>query len=220
MSALAGNTPLPDVGLRCLRVDAKFGKEAKLREESDAASDSLDAFPLERWMERYQGADPKAPSVLVHSISPALVRFFCAQGASREEAEDLLQETWLRIHRSRHAYRPGEQLLPWVYAIARHVRVDAYRRRRRIATHEAGVEVLPERLPDQTHPSAESPSFEELIASLPAGQREVVTMLKVAGLSLEQVAQATSSTVGAVKQKAHRAYQRLRLMLSSGEGAG
>jgi RNA polymerase sigma-70 factor (ECF subfamily) len=52
-----------------------------------------------------------------------------------------------------------------------------------------------------------------LVAALPDAQREVVTMLKVGGLTLEEVARATSSTVGAVKQKAHRAYERLRKLL-------
>lgn len=168
-------------------------------------------------MERYQAADPQAPSALVHAISPALLRFFLAQGGSREEAEDLLQETWLRIHRSRHTYRPGEQLLPWVYAIARHVRVDGYRKKRRVSTHESAVDVLPEPAAERSHSAADLPSFEELVAPLPPAQREVITMLKVAGLTLEQVAEATSSTVGAVKQKAHRAYERLRSLLGSGE---
>jgi len=45
---------------------------------------------------------------------------------------------------------------------------------------------------------------------LSESQREVVAMLKVSGMSLEEVARATSSTVGAVKQKAHRAYEKLR----------
>ena len=56
-------------------------------------------------------------------------------------------------------------------------------------------------------------AFHELLATLPEGQRKVLTMLKVGGLSLEEVARATSSTVGAVKQKAHRAYERLRSFL-------
>jgi RNA polymerase sigma-70 factor (ECF subfamily) len=163
-------------------------------------------------MERYQQADPEAPAILVRSLSPALLRFFKSQVASREQADDLLQETWLRIHRVRQTYRPGEPVLPWVYAIARRVRVDGYRRTRRVAAHETAMETLPE-----PRSRAESrnriPQFETLIAPLPQAQREVVTMLKVGGLSLEEVACATSSTVGAVKQKAHRAYHRLRQLL-------
>jgi RNA polymerase sigma-70 factor (ECF subfamily) len=175
---------------------------------------------LDRWMERYQQADPDAPAALVGALSPALLRFFKSQLATREQADDLLQETWLRIHRVRHTYRPGEPVLPWIYAIARRVRVDGYRRTRRITLHEIAMEVLPER-PAQTESRNPGPSFETLVAALPEAQREVVTMLKVGGLSLEEVVRATSSTVGAVKQKAHRAYARLRklLQIQAGERA-
>jgi RNA polymerase sigma-70 factor, ECF subfamily len=81
------------------------------------------------------------------------------------------------------------------------------------------MDVLPEP-PARIEPRNPLPEFEALIAALPEGQREVVTMLKVGGLSLEEVARATSSTVGAVKQKAHRAYERLRKLLQiRSEGA-
>src|SRR5260370_25716085 len=100
---------------------------------------------LDRWMERYQKADPEAPAALVGALSPALRRFFKSQVANREQADDLLQEAWLRIHRVRHTYRPGEPVLPWIYAIARRGRVDGYRRTRRITLHESAMEVLPER---------------------------------------------------------------------------
>jgi RNA polymerase sigma-70 factor (ECF subfamily) len=167
---------------------------------------------LDRWMERYQQADPEAPATLVEALSPALLRFFKSQVASREQADDLLQETWLRIHRVRHTYRPGEPVLPWIYAIARRVRIDGYRRMRRITLHEISMDVPPEH-PVRAEARNQAPTFDTLVAELPDAQREVVTMLKVGGLSLEEVARATSSTVGAVKQKAHRAYERLRTLL-------
>jgi RNA polymerase sigma-70 factor (ECF subfamily) len=167
---------------------------------------------LDHWMQRYQQADPAAPATLVEALSPALLRFFRSQVASREHADDLLQETWLRIHCVRRTYRPGEPVLPWIYAIARRVRVDGYRRMRRITLREVAMNILPER-PTQTAAPNQSPPFDALVATLPESQREVVTMLKVGGLSLEEVACATSSTVGSVKQKAHRAYERLRKLL-------
>src|SRR5579872_5371550 len=168
-------------------------------------------------MERYQRADPAAPGALIAALAPPLLRFFRAQGSSREHAEDLLQETWLRLHRARHTYRPGEPVLPWVYSIARRVRVDHYRRNFRVTSHEIHMEVLPERAAGETKvPSL--PDFASLVGDLPAAQREVVTMLKVGGLSLEEVARATSSTVGAVKQKAHRAYARLRELRRASHG--
>jgi RNA polymerase sigma-70 factor (ECF subfamily) len=92
------------------------------------------------------------------------------------------------------------------------VRVDGYRRSRRITLHEITTHVLLEP-PAQSESRNTLPAFETLVACLPDAQREVITMLKMGGLSLEEVARATSSTVGAVKQKAHRAYDRLRKLL-------
>jgi len=164
------------------------------------------------WMVRYQQADPEAPGALINALSPALLRFFRSQSGSREQADDLLQETWMRIHRVRHTYRPGEPVLPWVYAIARRVRVDGYRKTRRVTAHETAMEVLPE-APQIVERRSSPFDFETLIAALPEAQREVIVMLKVGGLTLEEAARATSSTVGAVKQKAHRAYEKLRTIL-------
>src|SRR5713226_10589247 len=90
-----------------------------------SASSSLD---LEHLMVRYQQADPAAVAVLVELLSPQLYRFFASQMGSRTDADDMLQDLWLRIHRVRHTYRPGEPLLPWVYAIAHRVRIDTYRK--------------------------------------------------------------------------------------------
>lgn len=170
---------------------------------------------LEQLMLRYQQADAAATTALIEQLSPQLYRFFAAQLGNREDASDMLQDAWLRIHRVRHTYRPGEPLLPWVYAIARCVRVDSYRKRRRITEREIVLEVLPEPPVGSAEP-ADRPSFTQLIADLPDSQREVLTMLKVNGLSLEEVARATSSSVGSVKQKVHRAYQSLRGRLPAG----
>ena len=183
--------------------------ESSLQEQEASRHSFTD---LNHWMERYQQADPDAPAALVDALSPSLLRFFRAQMVNREQAVDLLQETWLRIHRVRHTYRPGEPVLPWIYAIARRVRVDGYRRTRRITLHEIPMDLPPER-PVEAGVRNPAPGFDTLVAALPEGQREVVTMLKVGGLTLEEVARATSSTVGAVKQKAHRAYERLRKLL-------
>lgn len=173
---------------------------------------------IELLMSQYQQADSASAASLVELLSPQLHRFFSGQMGSRGDADDMLQDAWLRIHRVRHTYRPGEPLLPWVYAIARRVRVDSYRKRQRIGSRESAVGVLPERSVVKKEEN-NLPAFEELVASLPESQREVLTMLKVNELSLEEVARATSSTVGAVKQKAHRAYQRLRCLLEQNQFA-
>ena len=164
---------------------------------------------LETLMTLYQEGDLAAATALIHSISPKLYRFFVAQAVSRVEADDLLQETWLRIHKVRHTYHPGEPAIAWFYAIARHVRVDHYRKAMRTTIHQRELSEIPEP-PAAAPPAGQRDELEALLAPLSSGEREVVEMLKVEGLSLEEVARATSSTVGSVKQKAHRAYKKLR----------
>ena len=72
-------------------------------------------------------------------------------------------------------------------------------------------------IPERSAPAASDPDADgralRLLAALPDSQRDVIVMLKVTGMSLEDVARATGSTIGAVKQKAHRAYTRLREIL-------
>src|SRR5258707_14838949 len=76
---------------------------------------------LDRLRECYRPADPAAPHAFVAALRPDLLRFFRSQVASRQQAADPLWETWMRNHRLRHTYRPGEPVRLWVYAIARWV---------------------------------------------------------------------------------------------------
>lgn len=167
-------------------------------------------------MARYQQGDRAAAGLLVDALSPQFFRFFLGLVRNRELADDLLQDFWLRIHLARRTYRPSEPLLPWMYAIARRVRIDQYRRNRNRASRELQVEKLPD-LPAPNAGEADGVDFETLLAALPESQREVIVMLKVSGLSVEEVARATGSSAGSVKQKAHRAYEKLRTLL---KGAG
>jgi RNA polymerase sigma-70 factor (ECF subfamily) len=182
-----------------------------IQPEGSAALTAREAKAVQL-MTRYQQADAAAATALVDLLSPQLLQFFATQMGSRTDAEDMLQDLWLRIHRARHTYRPGEPVFPWVYAIAHRVRIDSYRKRRRISSHELGKDVLPEP-PAENDQQSDLPAFGELVAALPESQREVLVMLKVNGLSIDEVARATASTPGAVKQKAHRAYERLRSLL-------
>ncbi|MEJ7604806.1 MAG: sigma factor-like helix-turn-helix DNA-binding protein [Bryobacteraceae bacterium] len=122
--------------------------------------------------------------------------------------EDLLQDTWLQIHRARHTYRAGEPVLPWIYDCATC-------ESRWLSSETAGAIA---RTDDGFAAGACSPVYcrgaDDRLSNHDRGaapsQREVVTMLKVTGMSLQEVARATASTVGSVKLKAHRAYTRLR----------
>jgi len=174
---------------------------------------------LETLMLCYQAGDIRAADALIDCVSPQLQRFFRAQLATRADADDLLQETWLRIHRVRQTYRPGEPVLAWYYAIARHVLLDHYRKVRRVAARERSWREMSRLAAESSREEGESDDLEALLQPLTRSQREVIEMLKVAGMSLEEVARATSSSVGAVKQKAHRAYESLRKRMdASGPG--
>jgi RNA polymerase sigma-70 factor, ECF subfamily len=170
---------------------------------------------LETLMVRYQQGDFAAARALVECIGPQLYRFLMAQSGSSADAEDLLQETWLRIHRVRHTYRPNEPVLPWFYAIARHVRVDHYRKSVRTSVGVRKLEAMSQEGTTVSGESDHADNLETLLAPLPESQREVIEMLKIEGMSLEEVARATSSSVGSVKQKAHRAYEKLRETISA-----
>jgi RNA polymerase sigma-70 factor (ECF subfamily) len=178
-------------------------------------SDSNAAAPLgpdlEELMRRYQKGDTTAVTALVECLNPQLYRFFASLTNSNADAEDMLQEAWLRIHRIRHTYRGAEPVLPWLYAIARSVQVEDHRRRRWLTLREAGVGIFP---PFSVREDTGTTAFEELVGRLPQDQREVLTMLKISGLSPEQVARATSSTAWAVKRRLLRAYERLRRLLA------
>jgi RNA polymerase sigma-70 factor, ECF subfamily len=176
---------------------------------------------LEHLMVAYQQADASGTERLLSLLCPILGRFFGSMPDTRLAVDDLVQETLLRVHRARHTYRPGEPLLPWVYAIARHTRVDHFRKVRRRQAQEEQVDFSEL----QTHaapttPNRSLPDFETLMRYLPDSQREVLTMLKVLGMTVDEVARATSSTGGAVKQKAHRAYEKLRSVLGNWQATG
>lgn len=175
------------------------------------------ANTLLQLMQRYQAADATAADDLVTLVNPLLARFYYALTGNGRIVEDLLQECWLRVHRARESYRPGDPVLPWILAIARHTRVDQYRRWKRTSGRESSIDAMAQ------HPSAdpragiearlEADSILAAMESIPEAQREVLLMLKMSGMSVEEVARATGSSAAAVKQKAHRAYQSVRRSL-------
>src|SRR5579875_710443 len=116
-------------------------------------------------MVRYQAADATATAALAEQVSGKLYRFFASQVRNHHEAEDLLQDCCLRIHKARHTYRPGEPVLPWIYAIARRAQIDRYRKRQRIARHELQNEEVQEMAAGHAPVSSQSPlpSLSELL---------------------------------------------------------
>jgi RNA polymerase sigma-70 factor (ECF subfamily) len=150
---------------------------------------------LEALMSGYQQANEEAATALIERVSPLLLRFFWMQSFNLRHAEDLLQETWMRVHKARHTYRRGDPVLPWIFAIARYTGLDNYRKARRVETREMQVDKLPESAVSGSV-AREGNEIDTILGALPESQREVIVMLKVSGMTLEEVARATSSTVG------------------------
>lgn len=146
-------------------------------------------------MARYQAADSAAAAAL----NPILARFYFALTGDAPLVEDLLQECWLRIHRARHSYRPGQRR--WQRSAGRESHIDDVSRH--LATDPR--DLLDSRL--------QASAILDALQYLPEGQREVLMMLNVGDMSVDEVARATGSTTAAVKQKAYRAYQAIRHIL-------
>jgi hypothetical protein len=72
----------------------------------EAPSNSCSKSSIETLVAAYQSGDQNAANALIECVSPALYRFFALHSGDRCHADDLLQETWIRIHKARHMYRP------------------------------------------------------------------------------------------------------------------
>lgn len=113
---------------------AKDPDERQSRPAPDeASSDSADDAALRDLMKRYQAGEIEAFEALHATLAPRLSGFFGRQrldwGADRD---DLVQATFLQMHRARHTYSPTRPAAPWIFAIARHVyRMDRRSRRRK-----------------------------------------------------------------------------------------
>ncbi len=176
--------------------------------------------PADLAMERYARGEDAAFGELYDHLAPRLLRYLSRQTRNEARAEDLVQKTLLRIHRARGRFIPGAAVFPWAMAIARRLLIDDLRYRK--SDRDARS------LDDEPHldPADQAPSAADLVsarqlaeriqrelAKLPPQQREAFELVKQEELSLADAAAVLGTTVTAVKLRAHRAYQALRLAL-------
>ena len=165
-----------------------------------------------------QGGELDAFQVLYERHSRAVFALLLRSVGDRRVAEDLLQETFLRVFATRQGYQPLASFRTWLYTIARHLVVDEVRRRRGAGGPGGGddVETLvdPQASPLQRTEARElGERLERAVRRLPPAQREVLLLSRVAGLSHDEVAQVTGTSPGAVRVTLHRALGRLREVL-------
>jgi RNA polymerase sigma-70 factor (ECF subfamily) len=168
---------------------------------------------LSEWMRSYQRGDGEVLADIYREVAPGMLNYLYRFVHDRAVAEDLLQEVFLRIHRVRHTYRPHSPVKPWLYGIARHVAIDALRkrgRRREVAYEEAFVSAESTDAQDQTERSQSMDEVERALAGLPGGQREAFVLTKVVGLSVQEASAVLGISEGATKVKVHRALGAIR----------
>ncbi|HTY56247.1 MAG TPA: RNA polymerase sigma factor [Candidatus Binataceae bacterium] len=162
-------------------------------------------------MERVQQGDGLAFRTLLDEVGPMVSNFLRRRMADPNEIEDVFQETLLALYQARHTYEPSRPLEPWLFAIARNVAADHAHRYWNRARWQELAEVPPEAA---SHVATNSkPNLEEALNHLSPVQREAFVMLKLEGLSTTEAAQRAGVSVGALKVRAHRAYETLKRII-------
>jgi RNA polymerase sigma-70 factor, ECF subfamily len=180
-------------------------------------------------MERYANGDNAAFAELYDAIAPRLLGFLRKATRDGVATEDLMQQTFLQMHRARGSFIPGAPVMPWALAIAKRLMIDRARRRR----VELGLFIHAPADDDQmtSEPTATAAADEVLdwrrlerrvqqrLDALPEIQRTAYQLVKQEGLSLKRAAEVLGTSVTAVKLRTHRAYRALRAVLREERGA-
>jgi RNA polymerase sigma-70 factor (ECF subfamily) len=169
----------------------------------------------EELMAAYVGGDEAAFHELFVRLSPNLLGLFRRQGAQPEDAQDLLQQTFLHLHRARLDFKQGSLVRPWLFTIALNVRRELARKK--VRRRESVLDQEPAAA--ATSPSQGLEAGEDAarvrasLSALPDAQREVIELHWFQGVAFAEIASIVGASVSAVKVRAHRGYERLRELL-------
>ena len=168
-------------------------------------------------MLRYRDGDSAAFDALYERHRGPLFRFLVRRTSSQQSAEDLFQEIWSRIIRSRAAYRPTAKFRTYLFRIARNCVVDYYRRNARaLPTQSTDAEGAPEPVANTGDPVAEATRHETQIslagalAELPDEQCEAFLLHEEAGFTLQEIGELTGVGRETVKSRLRYALRKLR----------
>ena len=175
-------------------------------------------------MTKYCDGDPASFRELYALLAPRLLGYLMRMTRDRTTAEDLLQQTFAKVHRARGAYVRGADPAPWIFAIAHRTFLDDRRRARRGAmlTDHGDLPEVAAALSGEPADVAAARAEIDIAAtraalaapdSLPAPQREAVFLTKLDGRSVAEAAEIAGTTPGAMKVRAHRGYVALRRLL-------
>jgi RNA polymerase sigma-70 factor (ECF subfamily) len=165
--------------------------------------------------------DPALIEDLIQQYHYRLFRYLLMLTGSREEAEDLFQETWIRVLEKGHQYKPRWKFETWLFTIGRHLAIDL-RRRRQPQSLDALLQPSrtdrPLELEDTTSSSAFEQAFQgeeaarvaAALAHLPPSYREVLTLRFHEDMELEEIARVVDSPLSTVKSRLYRGLAMLR----------
>jgi RNA polymerase sigma-70 factor (ECF subfamily) len=165
--------------------------------------------------------DPALIENLIQQYHYRLFRYLLMLTGSRAEAEDLFQETWIRVLEKGHQYKPRWKFETWLFTIARHLAID-FLRRRQPQSLDALLQPMgtsrPPELEDIESPSAfeqafqgeEAASVAAALAHLPPSYREVLTLRFHEDMQLEEIARVADSPLSTVKSRLYRGLAMLR----------
>ena len=166
-------------------------------------------------MTRYQQGDIDAFEDLYGETLPMMRGYLGALTRDRARTEDLVQEAYLQVHRSRHTYDPAQPIRPWLIGIARHVWLTERRWRwRRLSKEVTGLETLPELpVPSGLEGLVARDEVTRALASLAEDRREALVLHHVYGLSFREIGRVVGVSEGGARIRASRAMAELRAIL-------
>lgn len=166
-------------------------------------------------VERLRRGDPHAFDDVYAAFNTRLFTFLVRLSRRRDVAEDLLEETWLRLVKHAHRLGADTRLGPWLFTVARNLHVSYIRSRMLEDSTAASLMALwPFNLERSSPFEAAAASelerhIERALAAMPAASREVLLLVAVAGMNHSDAADICGITPEALRQRLHRARETL-----------
>lgn len=171
----------------------------------------------------FQGGDQDAFRELIERYQDRLYRLAYRITTDPDDALDVVQDSFIRVHRGIKEWNGRASFYSWVYRITSNLAIDVVRRRGRDRKardkiiREQGSELgvaMPEDDPIEAEDRARLvDQVKQAIADLPPGQRAIVALRHYEGLSLNEIAEVRGCAVGTVKSTLHQAFRKLRRLL-------
>jgi len=174
-------------------------------------------------IERFQRGDLYAFDLIVKRYKDQLLNFVFRFVGNQEEAEDIVQETFLRVYRKRHAYKRVAKFSTWIYTISGNLaRTELRRRKRRklfsvtdMGFEDKDFEISDEAFnpEDRAHGILQEEIIQREIEALSPKFREVILLRDVQELSYDEISKIVNVPIGTVKSRVNRGRLKLQIKL-------